>query len=553
LVPENRATAAAISADGKRAAYANADGIFVRSIQSGETRQLLSPDHYVADSLSWFADDRGLVASGFSTLTNIPAIWFISGNGAPPHLLRSAARAAAPSPDGARIAFTSEDASEIWVMGANGEQPRQVVARHANNTFSLLFWSPDGRRLGVQDRIHSSGRDTWGVGMERFYEKRYESIDLASGRVLASAKNLQLNSASWLSDGRLLFLGWDALAGDFIECLWQVKTDPRTGAFLAPPAKIASPVTEPETDITGMTATRDGKLVMVLKQSDQNTVFTGDFDASAPRITNIRRLTLDERTSYPHAWTHDSRAVIFESIRRGTWDIFKQDVNQRTAVPIVATPAYEVLPQISPDGRWVLYACSNPSRTASQLMRVPLDGGTPEDVPIGGPLDEFHCALGSGKRCVLRISVRDQYRAFYDLDPIRGKGRELTRTQWLPAAPGDWDVSPDGKYIAISKHDPQGPRIRVLALEPRPNELPERELALPGFAELNDAIWSADGKGWFVSLNAPAGNRLLYVYLDGRFRPLGDIQGWAVPSPDGRRVAFLDRMIATNAWMIDQR
>jgi hypothetical protein len=46
---------------------------------------------------------------------------------------------------------------------------------------------------------------------------------------------------------------------------------------------------------------------------------------------------------------------------------------------------------------------------------------------------------------------------------------------------------------------------------------------------------------------------LLFVYLDGRFRPLGDIQGWAVPSPDGRRVAFLDRIVATNAWIIDRR
>jgi hypothetical protein len=52
------------------------------------------------------------------------------------------------------------------------------------------------------------------------------------------------------------------------------------------------------------------------RESDQNTVFVGDFDPSAPRIANIRRLTLDERTNYPHAWTADSRAVIFESNRR---------------------------------------------------------------------------------------------------------------------------------------------------------------------------------------------------------------------------------------------
>jgi eukaryotic-like serine/threonine-protein kinase len=41
----------------------------------------------------------------------------------------------------------------------------------------------------------------------------------------------------------------------------------------------------------------------------------------------------------------------------------------------------------------------------------------------------------------------------------------------------------------------------------------------------------------------------LYVYLDGRFYSLGDVQGWAVPSPDGHKVAFLNTITA-NAWLI---
>lgn len=54
-------------------------------------------------------------------------------------------------------------------------------------------------------------------------------------------------------------------------------------------------------------------------------------------------------------------------------------------------------------------------------------------------------------------------------------------------------------------------------------------------------------------MDTTVGNQLLYVYLDGRYRSLGDILGWAVPSPDGRHVAFMDRIIATNAWVIDRR
>jgi Tol biopolymer transport system component len=270
---------------------------------------------------------------------------------------------------------------------------------------------------------------------------------------------------------------------------------------------------------------------------------------------------LDERTNYPHAWTADSREVIFESDRNGNFDLFKQDIYRRTPETIVATRFTEILPQLSPDGRFVLYAARPLEKQQPwfykpqtyKLMRVPVQGGTPAEVPIGGMLDEFRCALDGGKRCVLRTTIGRDYFAYYDLDPVAGKGRELARTKWVQDILGDWDISPDGKYVAIPNHNPREARIRLVSLEPTRNEPRERELVLQGLSDIRGLVWAADGDACFVSVDTPVGNRLLYVYLDGRFRSLGDIQGWAVPSPDGRRVAFLDRIIATNAWMIDRR
>lgn len=103
-------------------------------------------------------------------------------------------------------------------------------------------------------------------------------------------------------------------------------------------------------------------------------------------------MTLDERTSFPHAWTADTRAVIFESNRNGSFDPFKQYLDRRMPEPIVATAATEMLPQLAPDGRSILYAI-RPDEIRPHdypLMRAPVDGGTPEEVPIGGgPLDSF--------------------------------------------------------------------------------------------------------------------------------------------------------------------
>ncbi|MBV9501071.1 MAG: serine/threonine-protein kinase [Acidobacteriaceae bacterium] len=547
LVPENRATAAAISPDGTQAAFANVDGIFLRRLDSGSTRRLRSPRDFAIDRLAWFADGKDLVAGGFSTATQVPSIWMISGNGASPRLLRTEARDASPSPDGKHIVFLSKDRSEIWVMGVDGERSQKVLTSIGKDTFELVFWSPDGHRLGFQWYRHATA-DTG----------NYETIALSTSKVIASGSDLMMSSACALPDGRLVFLKWDASLIASHE-LWEVKTDLRTGALLGTPRKIATVPGEGRT-LLDLTITADGKRAMVLTRSDENTIFVGDFDQPPPRITNIRRLTLDERTNYPHAWTADSRAVIFESNRSGNFDLFKQDIGSRTPETIVATPLTEILPQLAPGGRSVLYAARPPEAEQPwyykpgtyKLMRVPVEGGDSEEVPIGGKLDEFRCALGVRKRCVLRTTVGTKYFIFYDLDPIRGKGRELARTRWSWGVLGDWDVSPDGRYVAIPNHDSRGALIRVISLEQKPNEPQERDVVLDSLANLRGLVWAADGHGWFVSVDTSIGNRLLYVYWDGRFQPLGEIQGWAVPSPDGHRVAFLDRIVATNAWLIER-
>jgi Tol biopolymer transport system component len=551
LIPENRATAAAISPDGKLAAYANVDGIFLRTIQNGDTRTLSAPGDYLVDRLAWFADGTRLVASGFSTTTNMRSIWLISTAGAKPSLLRTHARAATPSPDGTRVAFVSQDWAEIWVAGTGGEEPRRVVAGAADDTFPIVFWSPDGRRLAFQQRHFK----------QHHYEYQYESAELATGRVVVEAPNLLMNSASALPDGRIMFLRWDNEDFTSSHELYEVQTDVATGALRGEPRKIAALVGDDTTTLQGLSITNNGKQAMVLLRSTQNSVFVGDFSQPPPRISNVRRLTLDEQTNYPHAWTADSRAVIFESNRRGNYDLFKQGIDQRTPDVIVATPMTEMLPQLAPDGHFVLYD-ARPRESEqpwyyrpgmSKLMRVPVEGGTPQEVSIGGPLDEFRCALGAGKRCVLRTTVAGKWRTYSDLDAVRGRGPELARTKWSVEVLGDWDISPDGTQVAIPNHDSREARIRVVSLEPKPNQPREREVVLPGVTDLRGLIWAADGQAWFVSVDTTVGNQLLYVYLDGRFHSLGDIHGWAVPSPDGQRVAFLNTIIATNAWLIERR
>jgi serine/threonine protein kinase len=554
LVPENRATAAAISPDGRFTAYANVDGLFLKSNESGETRALPRIGDFVADQLSWFRDSSKLIASGFSEVTDRSSLWSVSTSGGPPAELRLDARNGIPSPDGTQIAFIDRDRTAIWLMNARGEEPRNVVIAPGDDAFSLVLWAGDGRRLAFQRRHYSGKLDLGVVVADRYYKRSLESVDLETGTVTASMPDLGIESAAALPDGRILFLRLDPPGSNISNDLWEARTDPLTGALRGPPRKIASPVARTRDRIFGMSATSDGTKVMVLKGTNQNAVFVADLELSPPRFSGARRLTLNERSNFPHAWTADSKTVIFESDRDGSWDIFKQRIDQHFPESLAASPSrWEVLPQLTPDGLSVLYAAGaeNGNPGPYTLMRVPVQGGSSAEVPTGGPLDEFRCSFGG--RCVIRTTVGRQYYTFRELDPVRGVGRELARTAWLPSLVGDWSLSQDGSQVAIPNHDSRSARIRVLNLDAAPNKPKERELDLAPLTDLSEIIWAADGMGWFLTVDTTIGKRILYLRPDGQSTPLGDIQGWVVPAPDGRKVAYLNRIVAANAWIIDRR
>src|SRR5262249_12306064 len=153
--------------------------------------------------------------------------------------------------------------------------------------------------------------------------------------------------------------------------------------------------------------------------------------------------------SFDHAydWTPDSRSVLFDSNRNGTWDVFKQSLDQRTAEKLVASPGGSGRPAMSPDGVSVLYVTdARPTEsyyTPRRIMRIALTGGPPQwlgDIQNNG---EIRCAR-TAKLCVVS-DYGPRETVFYALDPVKGKGRELLRIGRPVSPEGDkgWDMSPD--------------------------------------------------------------------------------------------------------------
>ena len=546
---EDRVLAAAISPSGKLLAYVDASGFWLRVLQSGELYRLNGPDQFHAERLEWFSDDLKLVVSGFELRTATSQVWVVKVTGEPPQLHRSDAYGAVPSPNGEQIAFTTLGDTEVWLVGANGGEPKRILSGDSGEVFASLIWSPEGNRLlyqrGHMVSLHQKapvGSAVW----EDNYRWDAESIDIRSGQVVASFKGLRIDSPCFVGKNRLVYVlqGGDQDRNHYI--VWDIMTNPVDGSFASSPRKLRS---IEASRISQLTASREGALSAVIERSQPH-VYLGNLQPQGRTLSGIRRLTYDTRADYPHAWLPDSKGVIFESDRDGMFHLYKQQLDSRHAEMLVSAPGWQVLPQLTPDGKWVMYSWIQGPSSPQLLYRVPLNGGTPEPVPIGGDLDEFRCPLFGRKGCVLRETLGHEQFVFFSLDPVSGRGAELARTAWLPTVLGDWNLSPDGSTAVMVYHDAANRRLRLVPLD-QATKNKERELPISGSGKLWGAQWSADSKGWYVASQMLANTSLLFVDLTGHAHTIYQtpFDTWAVPAPDNHKIAFVDQSVDSNVWL----
>jgi hypothetical protein len=116
---------------------------------------------------------------------------------------------------------------------------------------------------------------------------------------------------------------------------------------------------------------------------------------------------------------------------------------------------------VSPDGAWILYpggfSCAGGSLAPYQLLRVAITGGRPEQVLRASFYDSPQsrtapgCARAPAILCAIAERSSDGKQIIFTaFDPLKGRGREITRVDVEPTGRGYiWDLSPDGTRIAL--------------------------------------------------------------------------------------------------------
>jgi serine/threonine protein kinase len=533
---DNPVLAAAISPDGNQLAYTDANGLSLLQIDTGEKKAF--SNSIGMHPAGWFPDQTHLLIVAPGAISKMSTL-----DGTVRQLVNEGASASL-SPDGKQIAFVRfSNFTEIWLMGANGEDPHRAFSI-APSTALNAAWSPTSKRVVYVRFTGTLGRDQALV---------MESCDRQGGDRKAILSDERLigdspSDVSWLADGRVFYRLRDPSPFKFFEGnLWSINVDPDTGRVRGEPSQV--------TNWTGFTEgafshSADGRRFAFLKLQVQDSFRLAEIGPQASKLGPTRGLlTKDKWTKWLEGWTSDSKAVLFQSNAQVGDAIFKQNVRTGEIQSLISGSGQYRDPVAERNGQWLLFtqlAANDHTGQSAAIMRMPINGG-PASLIMKGRFS-YRCASRTDM-CVLS-EVTKNLQAFTVLDLFKGKGEKIA--DGLPASEASaWDLSPDGKSIAIL---PSIERDQVLILSTQDGT--RHVMRMNGWV-LQWISWSPNGQQLFVTgYNNRPPFKILLLNLDGKFTPLKESREgeWIygpMPSPDGHYLAYSSRWYDANVALLE--
>jgi Tol biopolymer transport system component len=501
--------------------------------------------------MEWFQDGTKLLVSGPVGPQEKQGIWVISVVGVSLHKLRDDAHFADISPDGSQIAFVDSNSKDLWVMNADGSQARSFYKPEEGYDLYRPMWFPNGQRL-LYFKFHQEN------GKARVI---MESRDLKGSDPIVLFSSPDLQNASWAQPGRMILGILEPPPNQKDSNLWEIRYSAETGK----PKGTARRLTQwAGFRFYDLKATADGKTVAFMNLHSESDVYIGELADSGATLKTPQRLTLDELWDWPTGWTPDSKAVFFYSdFGGGTFDVYRQGLDQHTPDKITSGTDDKWAPELSPDGKWILYVswpkATNPSDLPpGKLMRISPSGGPAEFVTdikghpyVGtnqGGIPSFRCPAHPGADCVLAERGEGKQIVFTALDPNAGRKGEITKFTGDPDY-ASWDLSPDGSRIAITIYDYKTADVQVMPVK---GGNPEKFSGLP-WTQLMAAAWAADGKSLYISSDSSRGTSVIHL-VPGVEPKLLWKTVWDVyqitPSPDGHYLALGPQIYDANSWII---
>jgi serine/threonine protein kinase len=394
--------------------------LWLRHVQTNSDTQVIGPSDAFYQSLAFSPDGnyiyfRKAIDNAHSSFNAFRAPVL---GGTPQLIVRDVDNALIFSPDGRRIAYARGNDPEVGkyqalVANADGTDEKLLFGG-PNNEFPVsISWSPDNKQLAS---VFSGPGGALSI---------IELRDVTTARVKASfpLRAVQINDLAWLPDGSGLVVTHQNNPTPFARV--------QIGLLLEPASQFRT-VTKDTNSYRILTLSADGKTLATVQQKNTRTLYllpAGGFSGTTPspasaQVTgsflfhwaangdlyfsdggDLLRISPDGTSkatllSDPAAQMiganscPDGRYVVVElgshagSNTVNVWRMSPDGLNLKQ----LTHGAGDIAAQCAPDGKWVYYE----DVVSFQIMRVPMEGGTPEIVPGTNIPNAIFAAPGFG-------------------------------------------------------------------------------------------------------------------------------------------------------------
>jgi serine/threonine protein kinase/Tol biopolymer transport system component len=402
LTDSGKASAAAISPDGKYVAHAVSEGgmssLSLRNAATGGNVPMLPPAQGTFGNLE-FSRDGNFLYYVFSTGTPPPALYVMpvpSGNARKLAALANMGYVRL-SPDEKRLVFTRKVGpdSSLFVANVDDSGERQLASRKFPEIVGWPDWSPDGKTIaydanslrgGVSGRLAAmpaEGGPEKRIGTRTWYGiSALEWMPDGHGLMILAAEQPGDPAQLWY----VSYPGGDArritndlntysglsLTGD-ASALVTVQSDYSARIWVSSSSDAAS-----GREITGRVRTSEVWMDWI---GDGNIVFRAPDSKQRPHLwiaaadgTSQRQLTEEGPLDGEARACGDGRRIVFFSYRGGSGHVWRLDLDGGNARQLTNGEG-EFGPSCSPDGTWLTYGSMDPKTYG--VWRMPIDGGPP--------------------------------------------------------------------------------------------------------------------------------------------------------------------------------
>ncbi|MGB9333514.1 MAG: hypothetical protein WCB14_00780 [Candidatus Acidiferrales bacterium] len=444
----------------------------------------------------------------------------------------------AVSPDGARIAYVRSNNPvagrfQLLVANADGGDEKILSGGTFDKYPGSLSWSPDGRQIAS---IPPGPRESVSA-------IQLQNASSAAVEALVPLGRTQLSNVAWLPDSRgLLVLYSPTPPFDHIQI----------GLLANPAARLRAIANDTDTYET-LTVSADGKTIATVQRRSTQTLYllprTGFTGLPPNPAAAQHKATL-------FSWAPNGDHYIF-----GGSDLLRKSPNGAETTTVLSDPAAVVFGvSACPDGRYILVSWAGRGGTNKiYIWRVNADGSNLMQLSRGG-MDDFALCSPDSKWAYYQDIANFQVMRV----PIDGGSPDLVPGSQIPGELDDavyaLAISPDGKTLAFAVNPPRGAdsdgsmtKIELLPLDPGPN--PRARLVSADSRISSHPAFTPDGKALVYAVRDNGIDNLLLQPLHGSPSRLitnftsDKFQNFEF-SPDGKTLAVFQQHLESDAVLL---